>query len=108
MNPTDFQYLFQELVNEREVESHSFGMDIKAANATISVLTPDGFTAHYGGRAERDERGILGQAILFAVKDVPAFKQLMSSRNIGYSDRLGRVIIERAVGQGAIFAFEAE
>jgi Glyoxalase-like domain len=107
-NPTDFQYLFQELVNEREVDAHSFGMDIKAANATISVLTPDGFTAHYGGRAERDARGILGQAILFAVKDMTAFKQLLSSRNIGYSERLGRVIVERAVGQGAIFAFEAE
>jgi hypothetical protein len=107
-NPTDFQYLFQELVNEREVEAHSFGMDIRCANATISVLTPDGFTAHYGGRAERNERGVLGQAILFAVKDMAAFKQLLSSRNIGYSDRLGRVIIERAAGQGAIFAFEAE
>ncbi len=107
-NPTDFQYLFQELINEREVEAHSFGMDIKASNATISVLTPDGFTAHYGGRAARDERGILGQAILYAVKDMTSFKQLLSARNVGYSDRMGRVIIEQAAGQGAIFAFEAE
>ncbi len=106
-NPTDFQYLFQELVNEREVVAHSFGMDIKMANATISVLTPDGFAAHYGGRVSREERGLLAQAVLFAVKDIAAFRQHLSSQNIGYSDRLGRVVIERAAGQGAIFAFEA-
>lgn len=106
-NPTDFQYLLQELINEREVEAHSFGMDIKCSNASISVLTPDGFEAMFGYPVERNERGLFGQAIIFAVKDIAALKAHLSKQHIAYEENLGRVIVGKAPGQGAIFVFEA-
>jgi hypothetical protein len=107
-NPTDFQYLFQELINEREVEAHSFGMDVKASNATISVLTPDGFQVMFGGHVHAHERGVLGQAILFAVKDIAILKQVLVRQEIEFTENLGRVIVNKSAGQGAIFAFESE
>ncbi len=106
-NPTDFQYLFQELINEREVEAHSFGMDIKCSNANISVLTPDGFEAMFGYPVERTERGLLAQGIIFAVKDLALLKAHLSKQMIAYDENLGRVIVAKAPGQGAIFVFEA-
>ncbi len=106
-NPTDFQYLFQELVNEREVEAHSFGMDIKASNATISVLTPDGFEALYGGHAGRHARGLIARCIVFVCSDLAALSKLLKKQDIEYAEHLGRVLVKPAPGQGAMFAFEA-
>lgn len=105
-NPTDFQYLFQELVNEREVVSHSFGMDIRASNATISVLTPDGFEMFYGGHAGSHARGLIARAIVFACKNLEAIAKQLKSQGIEYDHHLGRLVVKPAVGQGAMFVFE--
>ncbi|MGL4488629.1 MAG: VOC family protein, partial [Rhizobiaceae bacterium] len=106
-NPTDFQYLFQELINEREVEAHSFGMDIKASNATISVLTPDGFEALFGGHAGRHARGLIARAVVFGCSDLGKFENLLKAQDIEYTQHLGRIHVKPAPGQGALFAFEA-
>jgi hypothetical protein len=106
-NPTDFQYLFQELCNEREVDAHSFGMDIKCSNATISVLTPVGFEAMFGKSAASTERGLLGQAVIFATQNLSALKSHLKQNAIAFSEHMGRVIVDKAPGQGAHFIFEA-
>ncbi|MGB8819089.1 MAG: VOC family protein [Rhizobiaceae bacterium] len=106
-NPTDFQYLLQELVNEREVEAHSFGMDIKASNATISVLNHDGYEMIYGTRLHGKERGLRARAVVFGVKDLTLLKAHLSTNGIQFREMMGRTLVEAAVGQGAVFAFEA-
>ena len=68
-NPTDFQYLLQEAVNERDVEAHSFGMDIKSGKTTFSVLTHPGLKAFYDIDTHGDRRGILMRGIVFGVSD---------------------------------------
>lgn len=55
-NPTDFQYLLQEGVDEREVSAHSFGMDIQAGGAKLSVLNPAGMEAFFGRSVSDTER----------------------------------------------------
>ncbi len=107
-NPTDFQYLFQELVNEREVEAHSFGMDIRSSNATVSVLTHDGFAMKFGEKLHGKERGLRGRAIVFAVRDLGAFDSALDKAGIARRSALGRTLVDPAPGQGVIFAFEAE
>jgi hypothetical protein len=106
-NPTDFQYLFQELINEREVNAHSFGMDIDCANAKVSVLTPEGFEALFDCPENNAERGIIGRAIVFKTQDMAALKRILDNNQIGYREHLSRVIVQPTAGQGAIFAFEA-
>ncbi len=47
-NPTDFQYLLQEVADQRDVQAHSFGMDVDVPGGTISVLNPAGLSAWFG------------------------------------------------------------
>jgi Glyoxalase-like domain len=105
-NPTDFQYLFQELVNEREVEAHSFGMDIKAANASVSVLTHDGYEMMFGVRLHGKERGLRARAIVFGVGDLALVNSKLDEARIDRRNMMGRTLVDPAPGQGALFAFE--
>jgi hypothetical protein len=107
-NPTDFHYFFQDFLNTRLVSSHSFGIDLKTGNATISIVTPEGFEALYGVPVQHNERGVLGQGIKFAVKDGDVLKAVLSTHNIAFFEHGKRIIVDKSIGQGAIFIFEAE
>lgn len=104
-NPTDFQYVLQELVGTRAVEAHSFGMDLQAANARISVLNGDGLAAFFGLARADGERGLRACAILFTVADLAATERLLAKRQIAYEIRGGRLLVAPAPGQGALLAF---
>ena len=105
-NPTDFQYLLQELLNEREVEAHSFGMDIAATNSKISVLTHDGYEMMFGTRLHGKERGLRARAVVFGVKDMDAVKHRLDQAGFTRRQMMGRILVDPAPGQGALFAFE--
>ncbi|UGX87487.1 VOC family protein [Phyllobacterium meliloti] len=107
VNPTDFQYLLQELVNQRDVNAHSFGMDIRAANANITVLTPAGLRSFLGLDASENERGLRLQAFVIGVRDLAAVETLLANNNISTEKRGSRLIVHKAPGQGAAIIFEA-
>ncbi|MDW9376183.1 VOC family protein [Sinorhizobium meliloti] len=104
-NPTDFQYLLQEAVDEREVSAHSFGMDIQAGSAKINVLTPAGVEAFFGRSIESAERGLRGRAVVFRVSDLEATRALFAQNDIEFAEMGGRLIVPEAPGQGVVFAF---
>ncbi|AFL52036.1 MULTISPECIES: VOC family protein [Sinorhizobium] len=104
-NPTDFQYLLQEAVDEREVSAHSFGMDIQAGSAKLSVLNPAGMEAFYGRSVSASERGLRGRAVVFRVADLEATRALFAQNDIEFAEMGGRLIVPEAPGQGVIFAF---
>jgi hypothetical protein len=105
-NPTDFQYILQEVANQRDVEAHSFGMDVETAHGRISVLNADGLKAWFG-LDRGPERGLALEAIVFRVADLDATRRALGpdveSATIG-----GRLVVRPAPGQGATFAFEEE
>ena len=107
VNPTDFQYPLQEIINQRDVNAHSFGMDLRAANANVTVLTPQGLRSFFGIEALETERGLRLQAFVLAVRDLAAVESLLTNNNIPYEKRGSRLIVHRAPGQGAAIAFEA-
>ncbi|MEY9781488.1 VOC family protein [Sinorhizobium fredii] len=104
-NPTDFQYLLQEAVDEREVSAHSFGMDIQAGSAKLSVMNPAGMEAFYGRSVSATERGLRGRAVVFRVTDLEATRALFAQNDIEFAEMGGRLIVPEAPGQGVIFAF---
>jgi hypothetical protein len=106
-NPTDFQYLLQEVANERDVEAHSFGMDIRTSNAVLSVLTHPGLKAFYDLDTHGERRGILMRGIVFGVSDLARTKYLLTSRAISFVEKAGKLIVKPAVGQGAAYVFES-
>ncbi|RCW83680.1 VOC family protein [Phyllobacterium bourgognense] len=107
VNPTDFQYPLQEIISQRDVNAHSFGMDLRAANADVTVLTPQGLRSFLGVEVSETERGLRLQAFVLAVRDLPAVETLLTSNDIPFEKRGSRLIVHKAPGQGAAIAFEA-
>lgn len=105
-NPSDFQYLLQEVVGARRVDSNSFGITLPAANGRVSALTPEGVRAFLGEAPVSSERGLRPRGIVFRVDDLASPERELRKNGVSFH-RLGRrVIVPRAPGQGSIFAFE--
>lgn len=104
-NPTDFQYLLQAAADEREVEAHSFGMSVDTPHGRISVLNSAGMQALYGVEPKGGDRGLKGEAVVFKVADLGRCRRHLQDNAIDFSERLGRLIVAAAPGQGALFVF---
>ena len=106
-NPTDFQYVLQEVTGNRDVEAHSFGMDVETENGTIEVLTPEGLRMRYGIEAPEQARGMLHQTFVVGVRDLPAAERWLSTHAIEWERRGPTVVVPPALGQGCPVCFEA-
>ena len=105
-NPTDFQYILQEVVDEREVSAHSFGMDIETRNGVkISVLNQAGMSGFFDRKTTSHSRGLRGRAIVFKVADLAATEQLLTANAVTFIRKDNRLLVAEAPGQGVIFAF---
>jgi len=105
-NPSDFQYLVQEIAGTRDVGAHSFGISVKAGDAALSVTTPAGLEAFFGAKADGRERGLRLMAVVFSVVDLAALKAHLARNGIAHRTTGHRLVVDRVPGQGAIFAFE--
>ncbi len=106
-NPTDFQYLLQEVVNERDVEAHSFGMDMMTGTVKLSVMTHSGLKEFYGLDTHGSRRGVLLRGIVFGVADFEAARRLLLTCGVAFSEKPGKLIVKPAAGQGAAYVFES-
>ncbi|OQP87974.1 lactoylglutathione lyase [Rhizobium rhizosphaerae] len=105
-NPSDFQYLLQEIFIQRHVAAQSFGMDLEAANAAVSVLTPEAVQAFFGeaGRLE-GERGLRGFAVVFRVASRAQLEDTLRAGDVAFRSLGPLIIVPPASGQGVLFAF---
>ena len=104
-NPSDFQYLLEEALQQRELTAHSFGFDLDAGNAVVSSLTPAGFEAWFGAPSG-EGRGLRGGAVVFRVQKLETVEALLRRNDIAYEHRHHRLLVRPAPGQGVVFAFE--
>ncbi|MCP4320080.1 MAG: VOC family protein [Hyphomicrobiales bacterium] len=105
-NPSDFQYLLQQVVSQREVNAHSFGVDLHAANADIVALNASGMAGFFGMKGGIHARGLRLRGLVFAINDLNGFEARLKDAEIGYAFIGDRLIVAEAPGQGAFFAFE--
>jgi hypothetical protein len=105
-NPSDFQYLMQEVCNQREVTAHSFGMDIAAANADIVVLNAAGLKGYFGAEGGAHGRGLRLRGVVFATSAFSTLEKQFQRANIDYLIVGQRLVVPASPGQGAVFAFE--
>ncbi|WP_102958624.1 VOC family protein [Mangrovicella endophytica] len=106
-NPTDFQYLLQDLAGQRDVLADSFGMSLAAANATIEVLTPEGLGARYG--CDRSpERGLRFEGIVLAASDAGRLRHALYGSGVGFEEHGGRMIVRLSEHAQSFIAFETE
>lgn len=105
-NPSDFQYLLETVLDQRNVAAHSFGLSLDTANAAVDVLTPDGFRAHYGAAITLPERGLIGAAVVLAVTDLGVTEACLAANGVSYHQTGARLVVAPEKGQGVTFAFE--
>ncbi len=102
--PEDFQYYLQTMSGQREIRSHSFGMEFTLPNAKISALNKAGLKQHYGVDAS-DDRGLKAVAFDIVVKDQKAVADHLAGQGIETRTIGQRLIVDPASGQGAMIAF---
>jgi hypothetical protein len=105
-NPTDFQYLIQELTGNRDVNAHSFGMEIRATNANVAVYDAAGLKAWFGAKTGHAGRGLRLCGAVIAVASLREAKKLLRKNRVEFAEIAGRIVVSPAEGQGAILAFE--
>ena len=107
--PEDFQYYLQTLSGQRNVRSHSFGMEIELSNATLSILNSDGMKVLYGLSVVPMERGLRAMAFDVEVQSLEKTGKVLKENGISTRNSGPRLIVDPAPGQGAVIAFvEAE
>jgi len=107
INPTDFQYFLQPVIDNRDTLAHSFGIEIAAANATVNVMTPEGLKANFGvGRPDRS-RGLRLEGIVLRVADLDQFHKAVEAAGIVPRPHGRYLVVDHAPGQGAFLAVDA-
>jgi len=107
-NPSDFQYLLEEVVDQREIEAHSFGITVPSANARIKVLTPEGLSGFFGA-PEGGRNGSWSEGSVPSFSALPIVgvtEKLLAANGVGYTRRGDRLIVPHEPGQGAHFVFQ--
>ncbi len=105
-NPSDFQYFLQEVMNQRDVNAHSFGIELKAGNANIGAFDANGLAAWYGIKTGCHGRGLRLRAFSVAVSDLKATAELLKKNKIKAHKYAQRLVVDHAPGQGCTIAFE--
>lgn len=106
VNPTDFQYFFQALLNQREMDVDSFAMSFDTSNTKVTVMTPDGLHAYYGMEESDAERGMRFVAAIMAVTDLDSLTKRLAEQGIAATMVHNRLIVPPAPGQGTTLMFE--
>ncbi|MEL6947328.1 MAG: VOC family protein [Pseudomonadota bacterium] len=106
-NPTDFQYFFQEFLDQRLVDADSFSMALQTPGCEVALYTPEGLRAYFGLDGETTERGVRLRGCVLGVTRLAETRALFESNGVAFREHRGLLIVEPDVeGQGAVLAFE--
>lgn len=106
-NPSDFQYFLQEVINQRDINAHSFGIELQSGNANIAAYTPAGLNAWFGITDVPPGRGLYFMGCVIAVSDLKATAKLLKRNKVETREIAGRIVVAPQPGQGTLIAFEA-
>ena len=106
-NPSDFQYLFQAVLNQRDINAHSFGIELAALNGNVAVYNKAGMKAWFNADVPTHFRGLRFRAFVLAVDDIVQTRKFLRRRKVGFSELAsGRIVVDHEPGQGCIIAFD--
>ncbi len=104
--PAAYRRFFEEVAGGPQITEHSFGLTVKAANADLEILTPEGMEAFYDLPVSADDPGLRARAILFKTRDLSVTSSHFAANGITYTRKSNRLLARLAPDQGALFAFE--
>lgn len=103
--PEDFQYYFQTVTGQREVRSHSFGMEMKLPNASLKILNTQGARTYLGTENVSTSRGLRAIGFDIQVKSVADTQKLLETNGVSLRHIGNSILVDPAMGQGAIIRF---
>ncbi len=106
LKPAVYRGFFEELVGSPRILEHSFGLTIKAGNADLEILTPEGMEAFYDLSVRTGDPGLRARAILFKIRDLSVTSSYFAANGVTYTRKNNRLLARLAPGEGALFAFE--
>lgn len=103
----DFAQMVLLLCGGRIDHNGPFGKEpsLMAGNARFEFLDDDDFAKRYGAPANGD-RGLEARAVVFHVSSIETVKKILRSNDVDCFAYEGRLIVQAAPGQGALFMFE--
>ncbi len=104
--PAAYRSFLEEVIGGPRVSEHSFGLTVKAANADLEILTPEGMEAFYDLPVSPEDPGLRARAILFKTRDLSVTSSHFAANGVTYTRKNNRILARLAPGQGALFAFE--
>lgn len=104
--PAAYRRFFEDVVGSPQITEHSFGLTVKAPNADLEILTPEGMEAFYDLPVLADDPGLRARAILFKTRDLSVTSSHFAANGVTHTRKNNRLLARLAPGQGALFAFE--
>jgi catechol 2,3-dioxygenase-like lactoylglutathione lyase family enzyme len=102
-DPADFHEFVTHLTGKHDMTSTSLAVKFDTGEGMLEIMSPIGYRAWFGESPEPDPRRFL--ACRIAVADLAATRRLFESNHIGFSARLGALIVPAAIAGGVAVAF---
>ena len=102
-DPADFHEFVTHLTGKHDMTSTSLGVTFDTGEGMFEIMSPIGYRAWFGQSPEPDPRRFL--ACRIAVADLAATRRLFESNHIGFSARMGALIVPAAIAGGVAVAF---
>ncbi|SMF67304.1 Glyoxalase-like domain-containing protein [Xaviernesmea oryzae] len=103
--PGEFAPLMEQvLMTEAEIEPHL--VRLAAANARIRIARDQDIEAEFALAPIPDAGGLRGRAVIFKTADLAVTEIILAANDVAFVRREGRVLVQAAPGQGAMFGFE--
>jgi hypothetical protein len=98
------------VLNQRNINSHSFGIELQSGNANIAAYGAEGLKAWYGieggCHSGGGARGLRFRAFSVGVKSLKKVEKFLKKKKVASRKIAHRLVIDHAEGQGCVIAFE--
>jgi catechol 2,3-dioxygenase-like lactoylglutathione lyase family enzyme len=102
-DPADFHEFVTHLTGKHDMTSTSLGVTFDTGEGMFEIMSPIGYRAWFGESPEPDPRRFL--ACRIAAADLAATRRLFERNHIGFSERMGALIVPAASANGVAVAF---
>jgi len=102
-DPADFHEFVTHLTGKHDMTSTSLAVTFDTGEGMFEIMSPIGYRAWFGESPEPDPRRFL--ACRIAAADLAATRRLFERNHIGFSERMGALIVPAAFANGVAVAF---
>lgn len=104
--PELFLPLVAEVFGVDAVHQGEEGILFGTPNVLIRIVPRSSLLSRFGIKSTAQGTGLRGAGVVFAVGDLSVTEALLAANGVAFTRKDGRLLVQAAPGQGALFAFE--